>query len=60
MAVHIKLRKLQWLTCNYDLFSQFICLKKAMSKLTFFCLNAASGTLHEDPRTFVVGGEDFP
>jgi hypothetical protein len=34
-----------------DLFSQIVCLKKAVSKRTFFCFNAASGTLHEDLRT---------
>jgi len=31
-----------------------------MSKLTFFCLNAASFTLHEDLYTVVAGDIDFP
>jgi len=57
---YTKLRKLQWHTCHYVLFSQFRCLKKAMSKLTFFCLNAASFTLHEDLYTVVAGDIDFP
>ena len=38
--------------CHYDLFSQIIRPKKAVSKRTFFCFNAASGTLHENLRTF--------
>ena len=38
--------------CHYDPFSQIIRPKKAVSKRTFFCFNAASGTLHEDLRTF--------
>ena len=37
---------------HYDLFKQIVCLKKAVSKRTFFCFNAASGTSREDPRTF--------
>jgi esterase/lipase superfamily enzyme len=38
----------QWLICHYNLFSQIVCLKKAMSRQTFFGINAASGTLHEN------------
>jgi len=29
----------QWLACHYDLFSQIVYVKKAMSKQIFFCLN---------------------
>jgi hypothetical protein len=46
-----KLRNSQRLICHYDLFSQIVRIKKAMSKRTFFCFNAASDTLHEDLRT---------
>jgi hypothetical protein len=31
----------QWILCQYDLFDQILRLKKAMSKRTFFGLNAA-------------------
>jgi len=51
---------MQLLTCHYDVFSQFVCLKKVMSRRTLFYFNAAfgynwakvSGTLLEDLSTF--------
>jgi len=42
----------QWLTCHYDVFGQTMCLKKTISKRTFFCVNATSGTWHEDACVF--------
>ena len=47
---------------SYEHFSQILYQMKAMSKRTFFCLNAASGVLHEDlsacfcywPHKFVI------
>jgi len=39
-------------TCMSLQFSQFVRLKNVMSKRTLFYFNAASGTLHEDVRTF--------
>jgi len=38
----------QWFICHYN-FSQIVSLKKAMGKQTFFCFNAALGTLHKLP-----------
>jgi len=29
---------MQQLTCHYDMFSEFVCPKKLMSRLTLFCL----------------------
>ena len=40
------------LVCHYEIFSQTARLQKDISKWTFFCFNAASGTLHEYLRTF--------
>jgi hypothetical protein len=51
-ATLTKTYKLRNDLCRYDLYSQIVRLKKAMSKRTFFCFNAASGTLHEDLRMF--------
>jgi hypothetical protein len=38
----------QWFICHYN-FSQIANLKKATGKQTFFCFNAALGTLHKLP-----------
>ena len=38
--------------CLYDLFSRTVSMRKAMSKRTFFCFNAAADTLREKLRTF--------
>ena len=40
------------LTWHYDLLSQTVRLKKAVSRRTLFCFSAASGTLREDIHTF--------
>jgi len=40
-----------WRICHYNMFSQILRLKKAMSKQTSYCSSEGSDTLHEDLRT---------
>ena len=40
--------------CRYDPFIHVIHLKTSTSKRTFPCSSAASGTVHEDVRTYVL------
>ena len=42
----------QGLTCHYYLFSQIVSLKEHHEECTFFSFSAASGSSHEELRTF--------
>jgi len=54
VATVTKMRKFKPLICHYGLLSQTVRLKKTTNKRTFFCFNAACGTLQEDRHMFYL------